>query len=118
MAWPTLLPACQRQIGERVLASVAFVSAPEIAQLGPAGQALVAQASDAFVSGVGSAVLVGSVILAMTRWQCSCSRRLANRRANGRPQPSAQNWRNRHAAARNARRLRVRATRGGCERGA
>ncbi len=53
-------------IGDRVLASIAFVSAPEISQLGPAGQVLVARAKDAFVSGVGGAVMVGSVILALT----------------------------------------------------
>ncbi len=54
------LPAA---IGERILSSVAFVSSPDIAQLGPAGQQLVAQAKDSFVTGVGSAVLVASVIL-------------------------------------------------------
>ncbi len=54
------LPA---QIGERVLNSIAFVGSPEIAQLGPSGQALVAHAQQAFVNGVGSAVFAGSIIL-------------------------------------------------------
>jgi hypothetical protein len=34
-----------------------------VQQFGAAGQALVAQALDAFVNGVGDAVLVGSVVL-------------------------------------------------------
>ena len=52
------------QIGDRVLASVAFTSAPEVQQAGALGQALIAQAREAFVGGVGDAVLIGSVVLA------------------------------------------------------
>jgi hypothetical protein len=51
------------QIAERVLGSVAFTASPEVAQFGAAGQALVDQALDAFVAGVGDAVLVASVVL-------------------------------------------------------
>lgn len=50
-------------IGDRVLSSIAFTAAPEIQQAGAAGQALVAKARDAFVSGVGDAVLIGSIVL-------------------------------------------------------
>lgn len=52
-------------IAERVLASVAFTAAPEV-QSNPAAAPVVAAARDAFVSGVGAAVLVGSVVLAIT----------------------------------------------------
>lgn len=52
-------------IAERVLASIAFVAAPEVQQAGPAAEPIVAAARDAFVSGVGSAVFVGSVVLAV-----------------------------------------------------
>jgi EmrB/QacA subfamily drug resistance transporter len=51
------------QVAERVLASIAFTSAPEVQQFGAAGQALVDRAREAFVSGVTDAVLIGSVIL-------------------------------------------------------
>lgn len=57
------LPAA---VADRVLASVAFVDSPQISQLGPAGQALVAQAQQSFVNGVGSAVAIGSIILLLT----------------------------------------------------
>ena len=50
-------------IAERVLGSIAFTGSPEIAQFGEVGQRLVEQARQAFVGGVGDAVLVGSVIL-------------------------------------------------------
>jgi EmrB/QacA subfamily drug resistance transporter len=50
-------------IAERVLGSIAFTAAPEIAQFGEAGQRLVEQAKEAFVGGVSDAVLVGAVIL-------------------------------------------------------
>ena len=50
-------------IADQVLASIAFTAAPEVQQAGAAGQALVAQARDAFVGGVGDAVLVGSGVL-------------------------------------------------------
>jgi fucose permease len=53
-------------VAERVLASIAFTSSPEIAQFGAAGQALVDQAREAFVSGVSSAVLVASGVLLAT----------------------------------------------------
>lgn len=55
----TLPPA----IAERVLASIAFTAAPEIQQAGPAAAPIVAAARDAFVGGVGDAVLVGSIVL-------------------------------------------------------
>jgi hypothetical protein len=51
-------------IAERVLASVAFVAAPEV-QANPAAEPIIAAARDAFVAGVGSAVLVGSIVLAV-----------------------------------------------------
>ena len=50
-------------VAERVLASIAFIAAPEVQQAGPAVEAIVAPARDAFVGGVGDAVLVGSVVL-------------------------------------------------------
>ncbi len=50
-------------IAERVLASIAFTAAPEVQQAGPAGQALVATARDAFASGVADAVMIGSIVL-------------------------------------------------------
>jgi EmrB/QacA subfamily drug resistance transporter len=53
-------------VAERVLASIAFTDAPELAQFGEAGRALVAQAHDAFASGVADAVLVGSIVLLVT----------------------------------------------------
>jgi len=48
---------------ERVLASIAFTAAPEIQRAGPAAAPIVAAARDAFVGGVGDAVLVGSAVL-------------------------------------------------------
>ncbi|MCJ7710031.1 MAG: MFS transporter [Chloroflexi bacterium] len=53
------------QIAERVLGSVAFTSSPAIAQLGAAGQTLVEAGRAAFVQGVGDAVLIGSIVLAV-----------------------------------------------------
>ena len=53
------------QIAERVLGSVAFTTSPAVAQLGAAGQALVEAGRAAFVQGVGDAVLIGSVVLAV-----------------------------------------------------
>ena len=50
-------------VADRVLSSIAFTAAPEIAQFGEAGQRLVEQARDAFVSGVSDAVLVTSAVL-------------------------------------------------------
>lgn len=50
-------------IGERVLGSVAFTAAPELAQFGEMGQRLVEQGRQAFVGGVGDALLLGSAIL-------------------------------------------------------
>ena len=49
-------------IADRVLASIAFTAAPEV-QANPAAAPIVAAARDAFVSGVGAAVLVGAVVL-------------------------------------------------------
>jgi EmrB/QacA subfamily drug resistance transporter len=54
------LPA---QIADRVLASIAFTAAPEVQQAGPAAEPIVAAARNAFVTGVGDAVLVGSIVL-------------------------------------------------------
>jgi EmrB/QacA subfamily drug resistance transporter len=52
-------------IAERVLGSVAFTTSPAVGQLGPAGQALVEAGRAAFVQGVGDAVFIGSVVLAV-----------------------------------------------------
>lgn len=54
------LPAA---MAERVLGSIAFTAAPELAQFGETGQRLVEQGRAAFVGGVGDALLVGAVIL-------------------------------------------------------
>jgi predicted MFS family arabinose efflux permease len=51
------------QVAEGVLSSIAFTTSPLVALLGDTGKQLVQQAIDAFVSGVGQAVLVGSIIL-------------------------------------------------------
>ncbi|MEI7743535.1 MAG: MFS transporter [Chloroflexota bacterium] len=56
------LPA---EAAERVLGSIAFTASPVVAQLGPAGEVLVAQAREAFVSGVTGAVFVGCIVLAV-----------------------------------------------------
>ena len=53
-------------VAERVLGSIAFTDAPELAQFGEAGQRLVAQAQEAFISGITGAVLVGSIVLLVT----------------------------------------------------
>ena len=50
------------QIGDRILASVAFVSVPEVHQL-PGADALIATAQQSFLNGVTAAVFAGSVIL-------------------------------------------------------
>lgn len=55
------LPA---SIADRILASIAFVAAPEVQQAGPAAEPIIAAAREAFVSGVGNAVLVGGAVLA------------------------------------------------------
>lgn len=54
------------QIAERVLGSVAFTAAPELAAFGERGQQLAHAGRVAFVDGVGSALLVGAVILIVT----------------------------------------------------
>ncbi len=51
-------------IAERVLASIAFTAAPEV-QAAPGAAPIVAAARDAFVGGVGDAVFVGAVVLAV-----------------------------------------------------
>jgi len=51
------------QVAEGVLSSIAFTASPLVALMGDTGKQLVQQAIDAFVSGVGQAVLVGSIIL-------------------------------------------------------
>jgi EmrB/QacA subfamily drug resistance transporter len=53
-------------VAERVLASIAFTTSPEVAQFGAAGRALVDRGRDAFVGGVTDAVLVASVVLLVT----------------------------------------------------
>jgi len=55
--------ALPSQIAERVLGSIAFTAAPELAQFGAAGQRLVEQGREAFVSGIGAALIAGAVIL-------------------------------------------------------
>ena len=54
------------QIAERVLGSIAFTAAPEIARFGETAQRLVEQAKVAFVGGVGEAVFVAAGILMIT----------------------------------------------------
>ena len=51
------------QVAERVLGSVAFTAAPELAALGETGERLVAQGLGAFVDGIAAALLTGSAIL-------------------------------------------------------
>ena len=51
------------QIAERVLGSVAFTAAPEVAAFGERGQQLVDAGRAAFVGGVGDALLVGAAVL-------------------------------------------------------
>jgi hypothetical protein len=53
-------------IAERVLASIAFTASPQVQQAGPAAEPIIAAARSAFVSGVGSAVFVGSAVLAVS----------------------------------------------------
>lgn len=54
------------EVAERVLGSVAFTGSPAIAQMGAAGQALVEAGRAAFVQGVGDAILIGCVVLAVS----------------------------------------------------
>lgn len=54
------------QIAEGVRSSIAFTASPLVALMGDTGDRLVEQAIDAFVAGVGQAVLVGSIILLIT----------------------------------------------------
>ena len=49
-----------------VLASIAFTASPLVSLMGETGESLMQQAIDAFVAGVGQAVLVGSIILIVT----------------------------------------------------
>jgi uncharacterized membrane-anchored protein len=55
------LPA---QIADRVLGSVAFTAAPELASFGERGQQLAAAGRAAFVDGVSAAFIVAVLILA------------------------------------------------------
>ncbi len=57
------LPAA---MADRVLGSVAFISAPEVAQAGEAGRRLVDAAREAFVSGVGTSMFAAAVIMLVT----------------------------------------------------
>jgi EmrB/QacA subfamily drug resistance transporter len=59
----TDLPA---QLAERVLSSIAFTASPLVGMMGDVGDQLVLQARQAFVGGVGDAVLVASLILLVT----------------------------------------------------
>jgi hypothetical protein len=54
------------QLAERVLGSIAFTASPLVGMMGDVGDQLVLQAREAFVGGVGDAVLVASVILLVT----------------------------------------------------
>jgi hypothetical protein len=54
------------EVAERVLGSVAFTASPAIAGMGAAGQALVDAGRVAFVQGVGDAILIGCVVLAVS----------------------------------------------------
>lgn len=54
------------EVAERLLGSVAFTGSPQIAQMGAAGQALVDAGRAAFVQGVGDAILIGCVVLAVS----------------------------------------------------
>jgi EmrB/QacA subfamily drug resistance transporter len=54
------------QVAEGVLSSIAFTTSPLVAMMGDAGEVLVQQATEAFVAGVGNAVLVGSIVLLVT----------------------------------------------------
>ena len=55
-----VVAALPPQVAERVLGSIAFTAAPQIAQAGEAGRVIVEQARVAFVGGVGDAVLAAS----------------------------------------------------------
>jgi hypothetical protein len=55
--------ALPEQVAARVLSSIAFTASPAIATMGERGERLVEQAREAFVSGVGDAVLTASVLL-------------------------------------------------------
>ncbi|MEX1343610.1 MAG: MFS transporter [Candidatus Limnocylindrales bacterium] len=54
------------QVAEGVRSSIAFTASPLVALMGDAGERLVQEAIDAFVAGVGQAVLAGSIILLIT----------------------------------------------------
>lgn len=54
------------QIAERVLGSIAFTASPMVTMMGTEGERLAAQAREAFVGGVGDAVLAASLILLAT----------------------------------------------------
>ena len=54
------------QVGERMMSSIAFTASPIVASMGEQGERLVQQAREAFVGGVGDAVLTASVLLVAT----------------------------------------------------
>ena len=54
------------ELAERVLGSIAFTASPLVALMGDLGDQLVLQGREAFVGGVGNAVLVGALILLVT----------------------------------------------------
>jgi EmrB/QacA subfamily drug resistance transporter len=57
------LPA---QVAERMMSSIAFTASPVVAMMGADGERIVGQAREAFVGGVGDAVLTGSILLIVT----------------------------------------------------
>ena len=54
------------ELAERVLGSIAFTASPLVAMMGDVGDQLVLQAREAFVGGVGNAVLAAALILLVT----------------------------------------------------
>ncbi len=51
------------QVAERMMSSIAFTASPIVAMMGEQGERLVEQAREAFVGGVGDAVLTASILL-------------------------------------------------------
>jgi EmrB/QacA subfamily drug resistance transporter len=83
------LPA---QAAERVLSSIAFTASPVIAQLGETGQRLVLAAREAFLGGVGDALLVGAgfLVVAALAVLVAAPGRPAAESADAEPLPATQ----------------------------